>query len=601
MEIAGYFTITVLIIMVACLLLEVHVPAVVFAIGLGVFLLTGIITPRDALSGFSNQGVMIIALLFVVAAGIQRTGLMNSLVGNLLKHHKKESVPVSIIKISVPVSVLSAFLNNTPIVMFFTPLIKKWAERIGRSPSKFLIPLSYAAIFGGMCTLIGTSTNLILHGMMIEKGLGGLTMFELAYIGVPCTIAGWIYLSLTSNRLLPSRKDIMEKVTANRKEYVIELKVTRDCPLIGKTITKAGLRHLKNVFLLEIERDGRSLGPVSPDEKIQLNDRMMFVGITSAIVELQEIRGLVPAAHEMFEKDFSKISSHFVEVVVSHSSPILGKTVKECEFRSKYNAGVVAVHRNGERVLSKIGDIKLHAGDTLLLLTTPEFKKNWYNSSEFYLVSTVKTQEPGAFHKAYIAGAILFAMVAAVTFRNYLPKIGGQPISMLYAAIAAVGLMFVTGCINIVQARRAIKLDVLITIACAIGISKALVNSGISAVIADWIIKLTGMIGPIGILTVLYIITAVLAAFVYNVAALTILFPIALSAAFQMGVSPKPFLIAILIASVSSFATPNGYMTNLIVQGAGGYKYKDYIKAGLPLNIIFLIICVLLVPYFWEF
>ncbi|MDP8218593.1 MAG: SLC13 family permease [Candidatus Theseobacter exili] len=601
MVFAGYFTIAVLLAMVVCLLLEFQGPAVVFSFVLGIFILSGIITPQEALSGFSNQGVMIIALLFVVAEGIRRTGVLNTFIGIFLKEDRNGSVAKMIFKMSIPVTFLSAFLNNTPIVMFFTPIVKKWTERTGLDPSKFLIPLSYAAIFGGMCTLIGTSTNLVLHGMMIEKGLDGLSMFELAKVGIPCAIAGLFYLAYLGNKLLPSRKDILDEVSENRKEYVIELKILHNCPLIGKTIQSAGLRNLKNVFLLEVEREGESLAPVTPDEIIQENDRMMFVGITSAIVELQEIRGLVPAAHEMFNKDFSKISSQFVEVVVSHSSPILGKTVRDVEFRSRYNAGVVAVHRNGERIISKIGDIKLHAGDTLLLLTTKEFSKKWYNSSDFYLVSTVKVQDPEVYNKAYIAGAILLAMVGAVAFRNYLPIIGGRRISMLFAAIAAVALMLITGCVNIVQARRAVKLDIIITIACAIGISKVLDNSGISSTIADWIVLLTNKIGPLGILSVLYICTALLAALISNIAAITMMFPIALSAATQMELAPKPFLIAILIAAVSSFATPTGYMTNLIVQGAGGYKYKDYVKVGIPLNLLFFLIGIFLIPFFWPF
>ncbi|MEA3489972.1 MAG: SLC13 family permease, partial [Candidatus Omnitrophota bacterium] len=592
----SFFPIIVIAAMTTILAFEILPSAIVLAGALLVFLLTGIIDPTETLAGLSNRGMITVALLFIVAAGLRYTGALNAVANRFLGKTKKKSLVSSLFRMMVPVSFLSAFLNNTPIVVIFTPIIKKWAEKLGLSASKFLIPLSYATIFGGVCTLIGTSTNLVVHGMMLQNGIKGLSMFELGKVGLPCAIIGWIYLAFFGHKLLPERKDILETVRDNRKEYFIGMKVTGNCPIIGKTITKAGLRNLKNVYLMEIERAGEIFGPVSPDEKVLNGDVLYFVGVTSAVVDLQDIPGLVPAAHRMFEEGFIKESSHLVEAVISDSSPILGKTVKKANFREKYKAGVVAIHRNGERIKEKVGDIRLHAGDVLLLLATDDFLRNWSDSRDFYVVSRIKKQEPRVYHKAYVAVAILVLMVLAATFGGVLPRIGGNRISMFYAAAAAAAFMMITRCVTIGQAKRSLDMNVLLTIVCAFGISKALQNSGAAAAIADFMINLVKGFGPVGVLAAIYLLTTVFTEIITNNAAAVLIFPIAYSAGLQLGVDPRPFFIAIAIAASASFATPIGYQTNLIVQGAGGYKFTDYLKAGLPLNILFFIVSVIIIP-----
>ena len=595
------FPILIIAAMTTALALELVPSSVVLSGALLVFLFSGFLSPSETLAGFSNQGMMTVGLLFIVAAGIQYTGALNAVASRFLGNVKKGSAASSILKIMVPVSSLSAFLNNTPIVVIFTPLVKKWAEKLDLSASKFLIPLSYAAIFGGICTLIGTSTNLVVHGMMIQNGFEGLSMFELGKVGLPCAVIGWMYMAFLGQRLLPERKDIMETVIENRKEYFIGMKVTEKCPIIGKNIQQAGLRNLKNVYLMEIEREGEMLGPVAPDEEIRSGDVLYFVGMTSAVLELQEIAGLVPAAHRMFEEDFTDASAHFVEAVISDTSPILGKTVKEANFRGKYNAGVVAIHRNGERIKAKVGDIRLRVGDVLLLLATDEFLRNWSDSRDFYLVSKIKTTEPKVYHKAFIAVGILAVMVLAATFGGYLPRLGGNRISMFYAAAGAAALMMITRCVSVNQAKRSLDLNVLLTIACAFGISRGLQNSGAAGAIADFLIGLVKGFGPVGVLAAIYLLTSVFTEIITNNAAAALIFPIALSAATRMGVDPRPFFITIAIAASASFATPIGYQTNLIVQGAGGYKFRDYLKVGLPLNVIFFLVATLVIPIFWKF
>jgi di/tricarboxylate transporter len=583
MDIKGYFTLTVLSVMIVGLVLEWGRTATVLFFALAALLLFGVVTPEQALSGFSNEGTIIVALLFVVAAGVQKTGALDLISRFFLTDRGKTSIVSSMFHLIVPVSVLSAFLSNTTVVTVFAPMVRKWTQWLDHSASKFLIPLSYATIFGGMCTLIGTSTNLVIHGLMLDSGIQGLSMFELAKIGVPCAILGWLYLAFVGHKALPDRRDFLQEVEGEKKEYVMEMKVQRGCEFIGKSIQDAGLRNLKNVYLLSIDREDKLLGVVSPREVIQKDDRLIFVGRTSAILELQEIRGLVPAAEQMQEADFLRMSADFVEAVVSHSSPILDKSIKEANFRSRYNSGVIAVHRNGERVEGKIGDIKIKPGDTLLLFATKEFLKTWSDSSDFYLVSKIKTQEPVQEKKAVIAMLILFAMVLVVAFNDHLPLIAGQKISMIYAAFAAAALMRLAGCMTTGQAKASLNLNVLFTIAGAIGVSHALVTSAA------------------GSLALIYIGTAVLTLLITNIAAATMFFPIAFATGAHLGVDPRPFIIAVAVAASASFASPMSYQTNLIVQGAGGYKFRDYLKAGLPLNALFFAASIILIPVFWPF
>jgi len=596
MSFEGYLTIGVVALMTVALALELTGADAILFGALAILMLFGIVTPSEALSGFSNKGMMTVAVLFIISRAIQNTGALEGVSKRFLTMKKDGHLSMMMLRMMMPITFMSAFLNNTPIVVMFVPVVKKWAEKLHFSGSKFLIPLSYASIFGGICTLIGTSTNLVVHGLMLDNGLGGISMFELAKIGVPCAVIGWLYLAFWGSKVLPDRKDIMEVINENRKEYVVAMAVQEGCDLIGKTIQEAGLRNLRGLYLVEIERDGKSLGPVSHDQEIQIHDHLMFAGITSAIVDLCDIHGLVPV-----EEDLHGIRQHLVEAVISSNSPVIGMTVKESAFRTKYGAGIIAVHRNGERILSKIGSIVLKAGDTLLLLAPRRFVDNWKNSADFFLVSTVKTVKPKAYHKSYLALSILVLMILAATFGKQLPTIGGQHINMLHAGFAAALLMVLTRCIRIGEARESIQWHVLITIACAFGISKALQNSGAAAAIAGGVINVVKGLGPIGVLGAIYLLTTIFTEIITNNAAAALVFPIALAAAQKMGIDPKPFFIAIAIAASASFLTPIGYQTNLIVQGPGGYKFKDYFKVGLPLNILFFIAAVIIIPMFWGF
>jgi di/tricarboxylate transporter len=400
---------------------------------------------------------------------------------------------------------------------------------------------------------------------------------------------------------LPEKKNITAEVAERSKEYVVEMKVKQGCELIGKSVRGAGLRNLRGLFLLDIERAGKSIGPVSSREVIEAEDRLMFVGVPSAVVDLQDIPGLVPAAHAMFEKDFSKMRTHLVEAVVSSGSPILGKTVKEFDFRSKYGAGVVAVHRNGERIPDKVGNIRLKAGDTLLLFSDDKFLEHWKDSQDFYLVSHLKDRPPDAQHKARFVLGVTVLMILGAFIGESLPLVAGRALDILYFALAAAFLLVVTKCIPGREARKAVKWDVLITIACAFGISKAIQNSGAADFIAGWIGIVSQTFGPVGALAAIYVMTMLFTEVLSNNAAAALAFPIALSTAAHLGVDARPFIIGVVVAASAGFMTPIGYQTHLIVQGAGGYKFSDYFKIGLPLNVLVAAISLLIIPRFWHF
>ncbi len=596
MGIEGYFTIGVVVFMVVALAMEITSADAILFTALVLLILGGVISPAEAFAGFSNQGLATVAVLFIVSQAVKNTGAITRISSPIIFNDGKRGIPFLMLKMMIPVTFFSAFLNNTPIVIIFIPIVKKWAEKLGLPASKFLIPLSYAAMFGGVCTLIGTSTNLVLHGLMLDHNMTGFSMFELSRIGIPTALVGLGYMAFIGYRFLPDRRDIMEVIGSNRKEYVVRMRVKPGCELIGKTILEAGLRNLKGLFLVEIERRGKSLGPVSSNEIIEEGDHLLFAGITSAVIDLCDIPGLVPV-----EADLHNIRGYLVEAVVSSNSPVVGKTIKECSFRGRYGAAVLAVHRNGERILSKIGSIKLRPGDTLLLLAAHNFVNNWKNSQDFYLISPLRPVKPKVYHKSYLVLAILIMMIFAATFGRYLPMVGGEHITMLHAALVAAVLLVAFRCVSVEEARNAIRFDVLITIACALGICKGLQNSGVAETVAGFVINAVHGIGPVGVLASVYILTALFTSLITNNAAAALVFPIAYSAALKIGADPKPFFVAVAVAASSSFLTPIGYQTNLIVQGAGGYKFGDYFKVGFPLSLLFFLVSMIVIPMYWRF
>ena len=558
--------------------------------GLTILLVMGILEPAQALAGFANEGVITVAVLFIVSAGLKETAAIHWIAQTLFG--KPNSVAHAQFRIMAPVAAMSALLNNTPVVAMLIPALNDWARKYQLSVSKLMIPLSYAAIIGGTCTLIGTSTNLVINGMVKTNtdNTNGLMMFELAWVGIPCVLITLFYVIIVSPWLLPERKPVIN-YSEDSRQYVTEMMIDENSPLIGQTIEQAGLRQLPGAYLVEIERKGRILPAVSPEETLYAADRLVFAGVVDSMIDMQKIRGLTPAADQLFKLDAPRKDRCLIEAVISNTFPLLSKTIREGRFRTRYNAAIIAVARNGAQVQKKIGDISLQPGDTLLLETHQDFADRHRNSRDFFLVSRLDNSTPPSHERAKTAISILIGMVAMVTL---------GVMSMVQAGLLAAGLMIITKCLNVNNARRSIDLSILITIAAAFGIGYAMNLTGAANALADQLLGFTHNEPSIA-LGLIFAITAIVTAMITNNAAAVLMFPIALALAEQLNVSFMPFIITIMIAASASFATPIGYQTNLMVFGPGGYRFSDFIKMGLPLTILIGCTTVIITPMVWPF
>lgn len=564
-------------------------PDIIMSAGLTLLLVSGVLLPGEALAGFSNQGMLTVAVLYVVVSGLTETGAVGWIVQNMLG--RPRGIRQAQARLMTPAAILSAFLNNTPVVAVFVPAVKVWARRNNLSLSRLLIPLSYASIAGGTCTLIGTSTNLVVNGLLVDQvGLPGLGMFDLAWIGLPVAISVFLFVLIFSNRLLPDRKEPLVHGEGLR-EYTAEMMVEEGSPLEGRSIEAAGLRCLPGLYLAEIDRNDTILPAVEPHEKLQANDRLIFVGAIESVVDLHNIRGLVPATNQVFKLEGARKDRSFFEAVVSDSCPLTGKSVREGQFRTRFHAVIIALARNGERQHGKIGDMVLRTGDTLLLEARPDFIDQQGRSRDFLLVSEV-----GGFHPPNHKGA---PVALAITIGMVILAASGV-LSMLEAALVAAGLMIVSGCTSGQVARQAPDWQVLVVIATSFGVGAALQKSGAAGVLAEGIIGLAGG-SPWATLVLVFTATALLTAIATNNVAALLAFPIALSAAHHMNVDVMPFAITIMVAASASFATPIGYQTNLMVYNAGGYRFTDFVRIGLPLTLLVGLVTVGLVPLIWEF
>ncbi len=585
----AWFTLGVLGMVLSLLVFTRHSPDLILVGGLTLLLLFDILPATDALSGLANPGMVTVGVLFVVAQGVKETGGM-SLIGQQLLGRPQTALGAQS-RLMLPVAGMSAFLNNTPIVAMFIPTVIEWAKKCRLSPSRLLIPLSYASIFGGICTLIGTSTNLVVNGLLIsEAGRPSLDMFDITWIGLPCALAGIGYLLLVGRWLLPDRKPPISSQD-DARQYTVAMRVPPSSSLVGKTIEQAGLRRLPGAFLMEIDRGGEVMPAVAPNTSLHADDVLIFVGIIDSVLDLQKMRGLEPATNQVFKLDAPRSRRCLIEAVVSNSCRAVGRTIRDSRFRNLYNAVVIAVARNGETIKKKIGDIILRPGDTLLLETTADFATLQRNNPDFYLVSALDDSAPPRHEKAWIAMAVLAGMVAAVTFGW---------LSMLQGAMLAAGMMIFTRCITGDEARRSVDWQVLVVIAASFGIGRALDITGAAHAIATELITLARG-NPWLTLAAVYLVTTLFTEIITNNAAAVLVFPIALSVSRDLGVNFEPFVFAIMIAASASFATPLGYQTNLMVFGPGGYRVSDYLRIGLPLNVLMAIVTITLAPLIWPF
>lgn len=570
------------------LALNRYSPDIVLLAGVTLLLLGRVITPQEALSGLANEGMVTVGVMYVVVSGLLETGAVAWLADHLFGNER--SPTRATLRLMVPVVTLSGFLNNTPVVAIFIPAVKAWARRNQLPLSRLMIPLSYASIAGGTCTLIGTSTNLVVDGLLRkETNLPGLRFFEIAWVGLPVAVLVVVYMVVFGRRLLPDRRPTL---THNRdlREYTLEMEVEPDSPMIGKSIEQAGLRQLPDMFLMELERDGNILPAVSPGEVLRGGDRLVFVGAVDSVLDVRRFRGLRPATTQIFKLDQRRGERCLIEAVLSNSSPLIGKTVRAGGFRTRYNAVIIAIARNGHRLRGKIGDVTLRPGDTLLLEAHRWFVDSQRNSRDFLLVSPISDSQPPRHDRAALAALIAIAMVVSVV---------AGVLSMLEAALVASGLMIITRCTTGGIARRAVDWQVLLVIAASFAIGIALQRSGAAAALAHGLLGFSGG-SPRLALALVFLATALFTAFATNNAAAVLMFPIAQDTAAQIGANFMPFVIVIVIAASASFATPIGYQTNLMVYSPGGYRFGDYIKAGLPLTLLIGLLTLIIVPSVWP-
>jgi di/tricarboxylate transporter len=601
MTLSGYIAAVVVILMIVALLKELMRPGLILFTAVVVFMVADIISAEEALSGFSNKGMITVAILFLVSEGFKQTGALTK-VASVLLPKKRAPIPRLILQLTIPIAGISAFLNNTPMVIIFAPMIKKWAEKLSLPSQKFLIPLSYATIFGGTCTLIGTSTNLVVHGMMLDRGIEGLGFFELAKVGIFVTAIGFIYLNVFSNRLLPGEVIPRHSFPNDIREYYFDVVLSEGSSLIGKEIEKRRLPGLSEFLVKTVIREEKHIRISNTPFEILEGDELILAGKSEDVGFLMQQSGIALKCLNAADSRFMNQDLKLVEVVIAPRFPGIQKTIEEFDFLGHYNAVVMAVHRNGERITTNMQSVELKSGDNLMLLTTDDFSRYWGESRAFYMSSEIGDMDSSKDRrKRWIAVFITVLMVIGATIGGQIPSYGDVELDMFFFAAIAMVLMASMKIFSAKKYTKPINWDVLITVASAFGLSRALQNSGLADVVAHSAINISKNLGPLGVLAAIYIITNIFTEIITNNAAAAISFPIALSAATQLGVDPRPFFIAIAIAASCSFSTPIGYQTNLIVQSIGNYKFGDYWKIGLPLNLLAFIISMIVIPLFWSF
>jgi di/tricarboxylate transporter len=575
----AYFVIAVIALLLVLLSrTQVH-PAYLFAATLFVFFLAGAIPVAEMLKQFVNPALVTLFLVIQAAAVIEKTPLTDWMSRMVID---ERSLGRTLGRLCLGIFPMSAFLNNTAVVASFLGPLKN--NR--RFPaSKLLLPLSYAALLGGTVTLIGTSTNLIVNGLVLEAGMKGLGIFQFAPVGIPLCLAGAVYIAVFSQRLLPA---IEASKAVDRKQYFLEARVLADSAHIGRTVAENRFRSLQNLFLAEIIRDRRLISPVGPGEVIQAGDILVFVGEVRKVRDIERFDRLAIFT----EENIGLLKKNLREVVLAHTSSLLGKKVRTADFRARFDAAVVAVRRGSKKLSGKIGSIRLEAGDTLLLAVGPDFGKRENLRDDFFLVSKVSVPRPFSLASSALAAGLFVAAIACGAL-GLLPLLNSLAI-LLFAYVAM-------GFFRFDDLRSNANLDVILLVGSALGISKVMMDSGASGLIARGVLHFFHGHGPFAALAGIYLLTLLLTQLVTNNAAAALAFPLAYSTALALQASPLPFVMAVAYGASASFLTPHGYQTNLMVYGPGGYRFSDFLKAGLPLVVIHSLVTLALLPVFFTF
>jgi di/tricarboxylate transporter len=581
----AWLTAAVVIAILAGLVLDVASPSVLVFTGVVVLLFAGVIDTSQALAGFSNPAPFTVGALFVLARAVAKTGAIRPYTRGLLGETGHTRLPM--LRLLVPTVTLSGLMNNIPLVAMLIPEVTSWARRRGSDVAKFLLPLAYAASLGGMMTLIGTSTNLVVDGQMGEAGMEPFGFFELGAVGLPIAVLGLLAIVAFSPRVLAGRTSPGAQIAeANVRDFSIQMEVVANGPLDRVTVDDAGLRHLEGVFLVAIDRGDTIIAPARPETVLRGGNRLTFVGRIDMVLDVEHVRGLRHAEHRQVSAVRDRAAAYFI-VAIGGDSPLVGRTLKEAGFRSRYQAAVLAIHRAGHRIDAKLGDVPIHTGDALVLLSDPGFRDRWAGRSDFLLISPVGDDIQPAAPGGWLVLAILLAVVLLATF---------DVVPILYAALGAAIVLIALRILTPDEARRAVDLEVIGVIASAFGLAAALDASGLAEQISSGLVTVFGRFGEAGVLVGVVLATIALTEFVTNNASALLMFPIAVSSAPAAGLDPRGMAVAVAISASACFLTPLGYQTNTMVYGPGGYRLGDYLKAGAPLTLIVFVMLVWLIP-----
>ncbi len=556
-------------------------PVLIFLAANILFLMTGITSSTDMLAGLANEQLLSVLLLLVISDVIRKSGLLDVIFKSLFP--QRLTYRKFLLRKSLVVTLISGFINNTPLVAILMPYVYQWCRQKSISPSKVMLPLSYTTILGGTLTLVGTSTNLVVNGFVTEAGFKPLGFFDFTITGIGVASVGILYVVFIMPKFLPDRKGLLENYNQSLREYIVETFIAKSSPLINKTIEQAGLRHLKGLYLAEIIRGDEIIPAVGPTEKIMEGDVLLFAGETSTIVDLlQSNPGLSLPGSIMKE---GKEKANVVECIISTQSSLIGRTFRESNFRALFNASVVAVSRNGERLRGKLGELVLEQGDLLLLMTGNDFDERSSSTNDIFVINRLRDITNFSFGKS-----ILLAVGIVLAF--VLSAIGVFTLFKSLLLILCLVALLNFGRYN--ELKAGLDLDLFFVLALSLGFAKAMHNCGLDVTIAAGIQESALQLNhPLALLFIVYLATNILSMLVSNKAGVAIMFPVTVSLLHLLHITePAPYFLAIAFAGSAEFMTPYGYQTNLMVYGPGGYRFIDYIRAGCMLSILCMLVSV---------
>jgi di/tricarboxylate transporter len=557
---------------------------------LAVLLVSRIITPAEGVSGFSNSATVTVGAMFLLSAGLFKTGVVNYLgavIGKLFKY----SFWLALITVMIAVGFFSAFINNTPVVAIFIPLLLGIAQQIKTSPSRLLMPISFASMFGGVCTLIGTSTNILVSSIAERRGQPAFTMFEFAPLGLVMFAVGTLYMLTVGMRLIPDRRRSGELTqTFGMGEYLTEIILLPEAKSVGQPLVTSPLVREVDVEVLAVYRDGRLL-PL-PDLLLQASDVLRVRGDVEKVRQLQERLGIQLRSAKHWRDEVQEAEeTALVEAVIAPNSTLTGKTLKQLRFRDVFGAVALAIRHRGKLRRGHLENTRLSAGDVLLIEVKRDHLEQLQQDRAFVIVSEVGLPE---YRKRKMIPALVIVVgVVLAAALNVTP--------ILVSAIVGGVLLILTGCLDVSDVYKSIEWKVIFLLAGVLPLGIALEKTGAALLISKGMISLVGAWGPIALVSAFYLVTSLLTEAMSNNATAVLLAPIAIATAESLGVDARPFLMAVTFAASASFMTPVGYQTNTLIYGPGQYKFADFLRVGTPLNIIFWIVATLLIPQFWPF